>query len=63
LAQGALCLWGEEGCGKSVLAQALVKNLQTEGYLVAITEPATPKQMLTSIAEQFALNPYNLEGK
>lgn len=63
MAQGALCLWGEEGCGKSVLAQALVKNLQTEGYLVAIAEPATPKQMLTSISEQFALNPYNLEGK
>ncbi len=30
---------------------------------MAIAEPSTPKQMLSSIAEQFGLNTYSLEGK
>jgi len=63
LAQGALCLWGEEGCGKSVLANAIVQSLRQEGYLVAHTEPSTPKQMLSFITEQFGLETYTLEGK
>jgi len=63
LAEGALCLWGEEGCGKSVLANAIVRSLRDEGYLVAQVEPSTPKQMLCLIAEQFGLETYTLEGK
>ena len=56
-------MWGEEGCGKSVLAQALVENLRDEGYLVGFCEPASPKQMLMDIAEQFELDTCSLEGK
>jgi hypothetical protein len=63
LARRALCVYGEDGCGKSVLASALVQNLRDEGYLVAFCEPATPKQMLIDIAEQFELDTCTLEGK
>ncbi len=63
LLRGSICLWGDEGCGKTVLAQALVDNLRGEGYLVAFSEPASPKQMLMAIAEQFGLSTQTLEGK
>lgn len=45
-ANGAILIAGEDGSGKSVLAGAVVENLQDEGYMVAFIEPATPKQML-----------------
>ncbi len=62
-ANGAILIAGEDGSGKSVLAGAVVENLQDEGYMVAFIEPATPKQMLLEIAHQFDIPTEDLEGK
>ena len=62
-ANGAILIAGEDGSGKSVLAGAVVENLQNEGYMVAFIEPATPKQMLLEIAHQFDIPTEDLEGK
>ena len=62
-ANGAILIAGEDGSGKSVLAGAVVENLQDEGYMVAFIEPATPKQMLLEIAHQFDISAEDLEGK
>ena len=62
-ANGAILIAGEDGSGKSVLAGAVVENLQDEGYIVAFIEPATPKQMLLEIAHQFDIPTEDLEGK
>jgi len=62
-ANGAILIAGEDGSGKSVLAIAVVENLQNEGYTVAFIEPATPKQMLLEIAHQFGIPTEDLEGK
>lgn len=62
-ANGAILIAGEDGSGKSVLAGAVVENLQGEGFIVAFIEPATPKQMLLEIAHQFDISTEDLEGK
>ncbi|AVH74450.1 AAA family ATPase [Nostoc sp. 'Lobaria pulmonaria (5183) cyanobiont'] len=62
-ANGAILIAGEDGSGKSVLAGAVVENLQDEGFMVAFIEPATPKQMLLEIAHQFDIPTEDLEGK
>lgn len=54
---------GEEGSGKSVLAAAVISQLTSEGFTVAICEPSTPKQMLVEIAEQLGVKTYDIEGK
>lgn len=63
LANGAILIAGEDGSGKSVLANAVVEKLQTDGFMVAFIEPATPKQMLLEIAGQFDIPTEDLEGK
>lgn len=63
LANSSILVVGEEGCGKSELATAIVESLQEDGFTVATTEPATPKQMLTEIAEQLGVETRSLEGK
>jgi ABC-type dipeptide/oligopeptide/nickel transport system ATPase subunit len=63
LANSSILVAGEEGSGKSVLAQAVVEGLQDEGFTVAFIEPATPKQMLLEIAHQLQVDTQNLEGK
>jgi ABC-type dipeptide/oligopeptide/nickel transport system ATPase subunit len=63
LANSSILVAGEEGSGKSVLANAVVKGLQDEGFTVAYVEPATPKQMLLEIAYQLEVETQNLEGK
>ncbi|MBD2458416.1 ATP-binding protein [Nostoc sp. FACHB-87] len=63
LANGAILIAGEDGSGKSVLASAVVEKLQTDGFMVAFIEPATPKQMLLEIAHQFDIPTEDLEGK
>ncbi|PHJ59075.1 9-O-acetyl-N-acetylneuraminate esterase [Nostoc linckia z18] len=63
LANGAILIAGEDGSGKSVLANAVVEKLQTDGFMVAFIEPATPKQMLLEIAHQFDIPTEDLEGK
>ncbi|OUL23963.1 9-O-acetyl-N-acetylneuraminate esterase [Nostoc sp. RF31YmG] len=63
LANGAILIAGEDGSGKSVLANAVVEKLQDDGFTVAFIEPATPKQMLLEIAHQFEIPTEDLEGK
>lgn len=63
LASSAILIAGEEGSGKSVLANAVVKKLSDDGFMVAFIEPATPKQMLLEIAGQFEIPTEDLEGK
>ncbi|MDB9377977.1 ATP-binding protein [Nodularia sphaerocarpa] len=63
LANGAILIVGEEGSGKSVLANAVFEKLTADGFLVAFIEPATPKQMLLEIAGQFDVATEDLEGK
>lgn len=63
LANGSILVAGEEGSGKSVLANAVVEKLQNDGFTVAYLEPATPKQMLLEIAHQLEVDTQNLEGK
>ncbi|MCC5668433.1 ATP-binding protein [Nostoc sp. CHAB 5784] len=63
LANGAILIAGEDGSGKSVLANAVVEKLQADGFTVAFIEPATPKQMLLEIAHQFDIPTEDLEGK
>jgi hypothetical protein len=63
LANGALLVAGEEGGGKSALANAVVEKLQNDGFVVAYIEPATPKQMLLEIAYYLGVDTQNIEGK
>lgn len=63
LANSAILIAGEDGSGKSTLANAVVENLQEDGFTVAFIEPATPKQMLLEIAHQFDIPTEDLEGK
>lgn len=63
LANGSILIVGEEGSGKSVLANAVVESLQDDGFTISFVEPATPKQMLKKIAEQLGVETQNLEGK
>ncbi|AFZ27226.1 hypothetical protein Cylst_5187 [Cylindrospermum stagnale PCC 7417] len=63
LAGGAILICGEEGSGKSILGDAIVKKLREDGFLVASIEPSTPKQMCLQIAEDLGIATENLEGK
>ena len=63
LANGAILIVGEEGSGKSVLANAVFERLICDGFLVAFVEPTTPKQMLLEITQQFNLPSQDIEGK
>lgn len=63
LANSSILVAGEEGSGKSYLANTIVEKLSMDGFTVAFCEPATPKQMLTEIAEQLGVETRNLEGK
>jgi DNA replication protein DnaC len=48
-ANGSILLCGEEGIGKTILADAVAEELSQEGYRVAmIPTPATARQMLIS---------------
>ena len=63
-ANGSILLCGEEGIGKTILANAVAEDLMTEGYRVAtIDTPATSRQMMISIAEQLEVDTISLEGK
>lgn len=63
LANGAILVAGEEGSGKSVLANSVVEKLRSDGFVIAHIEPATTKQMLVDIADQLGVETHNLEGK
>jgi energy-coupling factor transporter ATP-binding protein EcfA2 len=63
LANSSILVVGEEGSGKSVLANAVVDALIESGFKVAFIEPASVKQMLIEIASQLELNTVSLEGK
>jgi energy-coupling factor transporter ATP-binding protein EcfA2 len=59
----SLLMVGESGIGKSVLGEAIAAELKAEGYLVALIQPASTKQILTRIAEQLGVDTQSLEGK
>lgn len=63
LAGGAILICGEEGCGKSVLGNAIVEKLRDDNFLVAFIEPSTPKQMAMQIAQDLEIPIEDLEGK
>ena len=63
LANGSILVAGEEGSGKSVLANSVVEKLRSDGFAIAHIEPATTKQMLIDIADQLGVETHNLEGK
>lgn len=63
LANSSILITGESGCGKSVLARAVVEGLEESGFKVAFVEPASTKQMLLEIASQLEVNTQTLEGK
>ncbi len=63
LANSSILVAGEEGSGKSVLANAVMEKLKNDGFTVAYIEPTTPKQMLLQIAEQLGVETGSLEGR
>ncbi len=63
LANSSILVTGESGCGKSVLARAIVEGLEESGFKVAFVEPASTKQMLLEIASCLEVNTHSLEGK
>ena len=62
-ANGPILIVGEEGSGKSKLAEAVTKQLRDENYTVVEVKPATQKHMLTEIAKELGVETHNLEGK
>lgn len=62
-ANSSLLVVGEPGIGKTLLGEVVTLEMQSLGFLVAITKPATTKQTLISIAEQLGVESENLEGK
>ncbi len=63
LANSSILITGETGCGKSVLAQAVVEGLSESGFKVVFVEPASTKQMLLEMAYELEINTTTLEGK
>jgi energy-coupling factor transporter ATP-binding protein EcfA2 len=63
LANSSILITGETGCGKSVLAQAVVEGLEESGFKVVFVEPASTKQMLLEMAYELDINTQTLEGK
>lgn len=59
----SLLIVGESGIGKSVLGDAVAQELKDEGYAVAVIQPASTKQLLCRIAEQFGIDTQDLTGK
>lgn len=52
-----------EGMGKSFLAHSVYEQLSSQGFTVALIEPASPKQMLTNLANSLGVETRNLEGR
>ncbi|MBW4474691.1 MAG: ATP-binding protein [Stenomitos rutilans HA7619-LM2] len=59
----SLLVVGESGIGKSILGEAIAQELQEGGYLVAVAQPASTKQLLTRLAEQLGVETQDLAGK
>lgn len=54
---------GEGGSGKTFVAEGVAERFENLRYIVVFVVPATPKQILLSIAEQIGIDPVSLEGK
>jgi len=62
-ADSSLLAVGEPGCGKTTLVDSVAATLASVGFSLAIVSPATPKQILLSIAAQLGAETESLEGK
>lgn len=62
-ANSSLLVIGFPGSGKSTLLELVALELQKIGFLVAISRPATTKQILVKIASQLGVDVVTLEGK
>ncbi len=62
-ANSSLLVIGFPGSGKSTLLELVALELQKIGFLVAISRPATTKQILVKIALQLGVDVVTLEGK
>ena len=54
-ANSSILVVGEEGSGKSVLADAVVESLTDEGFTVIEIDITTPKYMLKDVADQLGV--------
>ena len=62
-ANSSLLVVGEAGCGKTFLAEAVVGELESLGFLVAHTRTGTVKQTFLDLAQQLGVESESLEGK
>lgn len=62
-ANSSMLIIGEAGSGKSTMGELVTAELEELGFLVAVSQPATTKQVLVGIAEQLGVDMDNLEGK
>jgi len=62
-ADSSLLVVGEPGCGKTTLVDSVAAALTEVGFPLAIINPATPKQILLSIAAQLGAETESIEGK
>ena len=63
LANSSLLIVSEPGAGKTFLADAVIDELLSIGFVLAAPKIGTVKQMLLSIAEQLGVDTETLEGK
>jgi hypothetical protein len=62
-ADSSLLVVGEPGCGKSLLGVAVVDELQSLGFRVAVAKPLSAKQALVDLANQLDVDTETLEGR
>ncbi|MBE9193348.1 ATP-binding protein [Gloeocapsopsis crepidinum LEGE 06123] len=62
-ADSSLLVIGEPGCGKTTLVDSVAAALAEAGFPLATINPATPKQILLSIASQLGTDTESIEGK
>lgn len=62
-ADSSLLVIGEPGCGKTTLGESVATELAQIGFSIVFASPATPKQMLLSVANQLGAETETIEGK
>jgi len=62
-AAGQILICSGEGLGKTYLCQLVRDAIASEGFIVCLIDPASPKQILNDIAEALGVETRNLEGR